>query len=123
MSRLLIILLLLRAAIHPHPGPAPPPQPAPKSVIQWNCNGLRGCAKPLAEFLHSNHVKIACLQETKLKVGSKDPSLPGYAIVRRDRPGGGCGGGVAILVHHSVDYMPIDTSFLNDPHLELVAGN
>ena len=122
-SRLLIVILLLRASIHPHPGPPPPPPP-PKSIVQWNCNGLRGCAKPLAEYLHANNVKVACLQETKLKVGSKDPPFPGYTIFRKDRPGGGCGGGVAFLVHHSISFSPIDVTFASaDQSLELIAIN
>ena len=122
LSRRLIVILLLRANVHPHPGP--PSLSTPRSILQWNCNGLRGAAKPLAEFLHTNDVKVACIQETKLKLGSKDPAIPGFTIVRRDRPGGGYGGGVAILIHHSVSFTPIDTSFAaNDPHLELIAVN
>ena len=85
---------------------------------------MRGCAKPFAEYLHSHHVKVACLQETKLRLGSKDPSIPGYAILRCDRPGGGYGGGVAILVHHSISFSQIDVSFIaNDQHLEVIAVN
>ena len=45
-----------------------------------------------------------------MKPNIKDPSIPGYSILRRDRPGAGGGGGVAILVHTSVSYVPIDTS-------------
>ena len=85
---------------------------------------MRGCAKALSEYLHANDVKIACLQETKLKVGSKDPPIPSYTIYRKDRPGGGYGGGVAFLVHHSVCFSPIDVSFAaNDQTLELIAIN
>ena len=65
-----------------------------------------------------------CLQETKLKVGSKDPPITGYTLYRKDRPGGGYGGGVAFLIHHSVSFSPIDVSFNNkDQFLELIAVN
>ena len=71
----------------------------------------------LSAYLHEHDVKIACIQETKLKPNIKDPSIPGYCILRRDRPGGGGGGGVAILVHHSISYEPIDTSGINDSNI------
>ena len=66
-------------------------------------------------------MKVAAIQETKLKLGSKDPKVPGYTILRRDRPDGRDGGGLAFLVHSSVKFTPIDTSFNSDPHLELQA--
>ena len=51
------------------------------------------------------------------------PPIPGYTIIRRDQPGDGYGKSVAILVHHSVSFSPIDTSFIaNDPHIEIVAS-
>ena len=116
-SRLLILLLLLIAGVHPNPGP--PPTPPPKTILQWNCNGLRSAAASLTAFLHEHSVKVACLQETKLVPGSKDPSVAGYTLLRRDRPRGGTGGGLAFLIHHSVAYVEVDTSFVQDPILEL----
>ena len=108
--RKLIVILLLRAAVHPHPGPTPPPPPPPKTFLQWNCNGIRGKQEKLSSYLDANNVKVACLQETKLTPRAKDPSIPGYTIIRRDRPSGGVGGGVAILVHNSVTFTPLNVN-------------
>ena len=119
-SRRLIVILLIRGGIHPNPGPPS----SPRSVVQWNCNGLFGAADALGRFLHDNEVKLACLQETKLKPTSRDPSLPGYSILRRDRPGGRGGGGLAFAIHHSISFTPIDTSFADsDPFIELQGIN
>ena len=119
LSRILILILLARAGISPNPGP---PSPPPCAFIQWNCNGLTGAAERLSQFLHQRSVKVAAIQETKLKPNSRDPKIPGYSLLRRDRPGGGGGGGVALLIHHSVSFTPIPFSS-SDPHLEVVAAN
>ena len=121
LSRLLILILLLRAGVHPHPGP-PNPTPPPQAFLQWNCNGLTSAAERLSQFLHLHNVKVAAIQETKLQPRNKNPRIPGYNLLRRDRPGGGRGGGVALLIHHSVAFTPIDVSF-NDPHLEVIAAS
>ena len=117
LSRLLIVILLLRSAVHPNPGP----NSAPKTSLQWNCNGIRGALTGLTTYLRNNDVKVACLQETKLTPRVKDPKIPGYALLRKDRPGGVVGGGVAILIHHSISFTPIDVSFLqHDSNIELL---
>ena len=121
VSRRLILILLLRSGVHPNPGP---PHVPPHSILQWNCNGLHGAAEALNDYLSTKQVKIACLQETKLRSSSRDPKFPGYSILRRDRPGDRMGGGLAFLIHHSIAYTPINTSFANsDPHLELQGIN
>lgn len=126
-SRRLLLLLLLVAGISPNPGPQPrlhrPPNPSPlPRILQFNVNGLRTSKSELASYLRENNVKVACLQETKLRPNNSDPSFPGYALLRRDRQGGG-GGGVAILISHDVEFTPVDVEdLLNaDPHLEAIA--
>ena len=96
MSRRLILILLLVSGIHPNPGPSdptrrprPPPSPPIPRVLQININGLNSSKRELAAFLHENNVKIACVQETKLRPNTADPCFPGYALLRRDRPGDG----------------------------------
>ena len=117
LPRSLIAILLLRSAVHPNPGP----YSAPKTFLQWNCNGIRGALTGLITYLHDNDVKVACLQETKLTPRAKDPKIPGYALLRKDRPGGVVGGGVAILVHHSIAFTPLDVSFIqHDSNIELL---
>ena len=58
LKRLVILILLLRSAVHPNPGP----HRDPITVLQWNCNGIRKNVDKLSSFLHENHVKVVCLQ-------------------------------------------------------------
>jgi hypothetical protein len=124
-SRLLILLLLFVSGIYPNPGP---PRVDPNNnvdpnlnFLQFNVNGIQNSHAELSDFILNNSTKIACIQETKLSVCSKPPAFPGFAFVRKDRPVGG-GGGLAILVDHSIPYKVIDTSTLTDgdPSLELL---
>ena len=115
LPRLLLIILLFIGNIHPHPGPPPA---ASKSIITWNCNGLRNSVHELSQYLDANGVKVACIQETKLTGGAPDPNFPNYAIVRRDRPTGG-GGGLVTLIHHSLTYIELPSPF-TDAHTECI---
>ena len=69
---------------------------------------------------------VACLQESKLGPNAQLPSFPGYAVVRRDRVGGG--GGLLTLVNHSVQFIELPSP-INDNVSEViivqvkVAGN
>ena len=117
-SRLLILILLSIGCVHPNPGPTQPqsrrrpPPPPPKRIVSWNCNGIQNSAAELNHFLSSNNVVVACVQESKLCDRSRPPKFPGYAVVRRDRPGGG-GGGLLTLVHHSLQFSQATTP-IND---------
>ena len=119
-SRLLILLLV--AGISPNPGPRPPHPTSPpiSRILQFNTNGLNTSRNELSSYLRGNNIKVACLQETKLRSNNPDPSFPGYALLRRDRPEGG-GGGVAILVSHDVEFTLVYVDYLADPHLEVLA--
>ena len=95
---------LLRPHLPPHPHPPPHQRYQPKSrsvivfnvasvflssahgILSWNCNGLKYSSKELANFLSVRQMKVACIQETKLKASSKLPRFPNYAVVRRDCP-------------------------------------
>ena len=76
----------------------------------------------LEAYLHEENIKVACLQETNLK-STTSVSFRNYAFTRRDRPTADGGGGVGILVHHDIEFSPIDVSALesNDNKLEIVA--
>ncbi|XP_018009037.1 uncharacterized protein LOC108666636 [Hyalella azteca] len=100
------------------PDPPPPPftlqppsllAPSHLCVLQFNCNRIQSSAVELATYLTKNDVAVACIQETKLSTASCSPSFPGYALERRDRPGGH-GGGLLILIRHDVPYFGQDIS-------------
>lgn len=92
-----------------------------QTFLQYNCNGLRHSSAELNSFLQKSGVKVACLQETKLSSTTKSPFFANYTVLRRDRPTGR-GGGLAILVHHSVLFTHIDSSsiFPGDGTAELL---
>ena len=106
-----LLALLFIGGIHVNPGPSSPPPPV--AIVGWNCNGVRNSTAELAEFASKRQAKIICLQETKLTGLARDPSFPGYTIVRQDRPSGGGGGGLMTLVHHSLTFVK-NPSPIND---------
>ena len=123
--RLLILILLFIAGISPNPGPSRPSRPNcdfPK-ILQFNIDGIQTSRHELNLFHHENDVRVACIQETKLRPHHRDPSFPGYAFLCRDRPGDGGGGGIAFLIRHDVEFSPIDVSRLTnaDRNLKLQA--
>jgi hypothetical protein len=73
----------------------------------------------LDAFIRKKQIAIAAIQETFLTTTSSAPNFPDYSIVRKDRPYGR-GGGLTFLVHHSIPFTPVDTSFLQDGHTEVL---
>ena len=124
---------------HTFPIPSPPPStptattitpastlsitpPTPTNtfnVLQLNINGLRGKANELNLFLKERNIKIAALQETKLEPLAPAPTFHGYTLIRRDR--NKFGGGVAFLIHHSIQYQNLPHPLPQDPHLETIS--
>ena len=112
----------------PLPPSPPPPSPPPTvytplnlgPVLQWNCNGLRGSRLELIQFISKHKVAICALQESKLNPLVPDPHFPGYALLRRDRPGGGAGGGLAFLIREDISFLPLnsDSFFVGDRFTE-----
>ena len=90
------------------------------SILQFNCNGIHHCRAELQDYLTRHQVKVACLQETKLYVGSTLREFDQYTSVRRDRPAGR-GGGLITLVHHSSTFKELNTGniFPNDQVAEI----
>ena len=84
----------------------PPPS---LNFLQFNCNGIQHGHRELSSYLHDKQILVACLQETKLTSTSKTPSFANYNMVRKDRPSQDGGGGLAILVHHSISFLPFNT--------------
>ena len=59
----------------------------------------------ILDFICSNEIKIAALQDTKLTARSMDPSFEGYTVVRKDR--GSNGGGLLFLIHQSIPFTAV----------------
>ena len=83
----------------------PPPS---LNFLQFNCNGIQHGHRELSSYLHDKQILVACLQETKLTSTSKTPSFANYNMVRKDGPSQDGGGGLAILVHHSISFFPFN---------------
>jgi hypothetical protein len=71
------------AGIHSNPGPS-----QPKTIVQFNCNGVWSSKTEIQDFIDANQVKIVDLQETKLHAKSKQPNFQNYNLVRWGRPVG-----------------------------------
>ena len=63
----------------------------------------------MVDFMATNGIEIAAVQETKLRPGSGLKSPPGYSIVRSDRPiERGNGGGLAFIIRGTVNHRVLD---------------
>ena len=93
------------------------------TILQLNCNGIGNSKHELSALLHSRGILVACIQESKLHPLSPSPDFPNYTVIRRDRPTPTRGGGLLILVHHSIQYkdLPSDDLFANDSVTEHLA--
>ena len=69
--------------------------------------------------MDTNKINIAAIQETKLTTKSSDPKAKHYTLLRQDR-GKNKGGGLAFLVHESINFQQEapPPMLANDPHLE-----
>jgi exonuclease III len=80
-------------------------------ILQFNINGLMSKFKELKQTLINMDIGIVCLQETFLKE-NKSIKIPGYTIIRKDRPSHK--GGLAIIIKNSLKYQEI----INDNQIE-----
>ena len=112
----------------PSPPHAPPTQQQQQAednisdhltILQYNINGIQSKIDELLNYMDTNNIKIAAIQETKLTNKSKQPKTKNYTFLRKDR-GKDKGGGLAFLVHESIDFNqePTPPSLDTDPHLE-----
>ena len=85
------------------------------NILQWNCNGIQNKISELSSFVKEHNIKIIMLQETKLTTKSKDPHIPNFTLVRKDR-GKDKGGGLAFFVHDTILFQPKPVQ--DDPHIE-----
>jgi len=78
-------------------------------VLQWNCRSIFRKFPEFKQLLSKFHTlpHIICLQETHL-TQKYQPSLPGYTMLRKDRPPHlGKGGGLCIAVKTSSAYSEV----------------
>ena len=79
-------------------------------VIQWNVDGLATSMVDLQGLVRDDpDIDFLMIQETKLLPSNSDPYLPGYSVVRRDRPapvtgGGPRGGGLLTFVKEDIPF-------------------
>lgn len=79
------------------------------NILQWNAQSLPAHGQELKHYISSISfvLHIICIQETWLHAGMNF-NIPGYSILRHDRPAGVRGGGCAIFVHSSVSYRDLN---------------
>ena len=85
-------------------------------MLQLNINGIKGKLGELENFLHSNNIAIAALQETKLQPKSKDPTITGYCSIRKDRDKNG--GGLMFIIRDDIPFQLSDPLDLNNNNIE-----
>ena len=89
----------------PKPLPSPTTTKAsdgnPFTILQFNANGIGNKQVVLVDFLERHKVKV--IQESKLTLNSRTPSIQNFTTVRKDRDQ--CqGGGLFTLIHKSVNF-------------------
>lgn len=80
------------------------------TISHWNANGLESKLHDVELYLKKYKVDIMLINETKLKA-TKNVSVSGYHVIRKDRDGNTSAGGVLILVRNTIDCteVPIKT--------------
>jgi len=76
-------------------------------ILQWNTRSLPACLIDIPNFLFSNAISIALFSETWLRPNMKI-KIPGYNLVRCDRPDGY--GGAAIAISNSLRFRNLSVS-------------
>ena len=109
------------------PSPFPPPPATPTQsparvlklkILQLNANGLKNKIHQLIDLINKLDIKIAAIQESKLtKENAWHPQLQPYQ--RRQNQTEDNGGGVAFLVHESIQFEQLPT--IQDPYIENIA--
>lgn len=75
-------------------------------ILQFNCNGLSQKLDEILQYIGSNNIFIAAVQETRLTERSNLSSRDNFTILRKDR-GKNTGGGLAFILHNSVKYQTV----------------
>ncbi|XP_065354415.1 uncharacterized protein LOC135948892 [Calliphora vicina] len=92
-------------------------RPGVISILQFNCNGLQGKISEITRFMRQHNIVVAAVQETKLTSNSSLQSCNRYNVLRKDRTRGN-GGGIAFIIHNTVQYLSLDLNS-RDQYLEV----
>lgn len=79
-------------------------------IMQWNAQSIVSNRLVLSNFLYDNNIHIGIISETWLKPNQRF-NIRGYSIERNDT--GNKHNGVAILIHNSIVYSKLVTTFDN----------
>ena len=86
----------------------------PLRILQWNADGTRTKLAELEDRLLTSEIDVALIQESKLKPSARDPRIPGYACVRKDRDndalGLAYGGGLITFVKDDLCFAKLKAS-------------
>ena len=66
-------------------------------VLHWNTNGLKYNMVELKDRTRQTGIDLIIIQESKLCSRDKNPSLPGYSTIRKDREYGRGGGLITFI--------------------------
>ena len=91
----------------------------PFTILQFNANGIGNKQVELGDFLERHKFKVAVIQESKLTLNSRMPTIQNFTTVRKDCDQGQRGG-LLTLIHKSITFSrrPDSPDTLADPHLE-----
>ena len=57
-------------------------------ILQWNADGIRTGLPELSRLVRDVEVDVVLVQETKPGSADRTPTLPGFAVARKDRSSG-----------------------------------
>ena len=78
------------------------------SIIQWNIQGLGNKKQEIIQVIHEHKASILALQETQMKTEFL-LKIPDFNVIAKEGPSGARQhGGVAMYIHRSVPFDPID---------------
>ena len=74
------------------------------SILQWNADGIRTALPELTQLVREVDPDVVLIQESKLGSGDRTPTLPGFAVARKDRSAGPRGGGLLTYVKNDLPF-------------------
>jgi hypothetical protein len=82
----------------------PPTRHQNLTILQLNIDGLSTKHVEFKQYMHSNRIHVAIIQETRLWHSHKIPSIPNHSAIRQDWSHGESGG-LITYIHHNIAYL------------------